>query len=950
MPGPVYVLILFKKPIDDPCKDGTRLSVKHENNGKKERMLANVSVNDLQTKIAQRLATDPRYKALLMQAPATAVSSGPYTLDVEIPDDYDLEDGYYGYFSLNSQTYEVPFDIQGGEPILTDGAWATVDRVTRYLPSANEATPQKSPQDTENDLQDAAIAKKAADTAKEATGTANDATQVAGEANTQEAHGVAAKAHQVASKANAGAAKAYGDTNKFMQQTFQDRADSHDEQADAHQKEADLSDRSSKNLSSDAKQASAKAMAATKYAQAGDAPEPHGIASQEHDAAAAAHTDAETALRPSDPIAANFHQGQAETHKADAKFHAEKAGVEPDDAKGNEAFWTCLRARLGDSKAAAVAVDFAEPDAAIDIFIANQGGQEAATKMLFANDERTVKLGDKDMGPQFIAVQKSDSNPASNAVAASNTAFAASAKIRALGKNANAQDWATLADAHLQAAQAYSGWQWDSPELMDSVKAMQQYHEACGRDAQTAEQAAVDQMTNRKADFDRYNAWTKQAQDAIAMSSQVAGVTDHRDNVAKQMADYMPDAAALSAKERNDAASLILKLRSGNGKPLQGVASLVGGAAANEGNSEGASKGWETRRSGASSTASDASQKAAQATQKALGSDSPEDHQAAATLHQTAQDFHEKAAKLETNAEPYRAKGFHESVAKAHEATVQYHQQKSASGASAAAEKASNDVNPEVPATHATAALAHYKASEAHKAAGNMGASESHRAKADSHDTWARNGKVVKPETAPVAKAATPSPEARPNEALTANEKQYLVNEWDGPFVMEKANEADSGTNWVMISPYGDWPHTGGMQRFQKSDANEIIADFNSPVGLLKRTLGMGIPFYKGHPDHPDFKARYTDTAAYGRIKKMEARDDGLWGNVKWSTAGKQMVNEEQFHGHSVNWRVRKDAQGNWRPFSIKSVGFTNEPNIAVPPITQANEQDPDIENDLIAA
>jgi hypothetical protein len=110
----------------------------------------------------------------------------------------------------------------------------------------------------------------------------------------------------------------------------------------------------------------------------------------------------------------------------------------------------------------------------------------------------------------------------------------------------------------------------------------------------------------------------------------------------------------------------------------------------------------------------------------------------------------------------------------------------------------------------------------------------------------------------------------------------------------------------------------------------------------------IGLPFYIGHPDHEAFKARYTDTKAYGRIKELEARDDGLYGNVKWSGAGKTMVNEEMFHGHSVNWRVRKDTDGNWRPFSIKSVGFTNEPNIPVMPITHANEFPSDeIENDL---
>ena len=182
-----------------------------------------------------------------------------------------------------------------------------------------------------------------------------------------------------------------------------------------------------------------------------------------------------------------------------------------------------------------------------------------------------------------------------------------------------------------------------------------------------------------------------------------------------------------------------------------------------------------------------------------------------------------------------------------------------------------------------------------------------------------------------------------------------LANEKPMDVVLEFSNEFkvlpnadDPQSNWIQISPYGDFPHSEGLQRFTKNDAQVIVNEFNGPGSIIKRTLGMGIPFYIGHPDHDKFKARYTDTKAYGRIKALDAREDGLWGNVKWSTAGKQMVNEEQFHGHSVNWAVKMQKDGAYHPVRIKSVGFTNEPNIPVLPITHANEKVSDeIENDL---
>jgi hypothetical protein len=155
--------------------------------------------------------------------------------------------------------------------------------------------------------------------------------------------------------------------------------------------------------------------------------------------------------------------------------------------------------------------------------------------------------------------------------------------------------------------------------------------------------------------------------------------------------------------------------------------------------------------------------------------------------------------------------------------------------------------------------------------------------------------------------------------------------------IFSAVNEADK-LRWVCIAPYGDWPNSQGMQRIQKSDAVKMVNEFNSLLGTPQRMLGL--PWYVGHPDHPAFANKYKDTAAKGRIKKLEARDDGLYAGVKLNETGEKILTNEEFEGHSVNWYLKEDpkAKNVWRPFRVKSVGWTNEPNIPVPTMTTANE------------
>ena len=332
---------------------------------------------------------------------------------------------------------------------------------------------------------------------------------------------------------------------------------------------------------------------------------------------------------------------------------------------------------------------------------------------------------------------------------------------------------------------------------------------------------------------------------------------------------------------------------------------------------------------------------AALASGKAEQEDTSEAHRKAAAAHQAAFDAHKVYDKY--NTAPWEREH--------HEKAVKYHLGKADKAAAPAANEdisGSNDLSPAelgdeadaaseaaseqgTATAHQAASSAHLFASAACLRAGDGAASEQHRFAALKHAEAAR--KLGTTRVKPTAKA---------NE-VAGNESFLWVNaDYDN-------TDAASHLTRVQIAPYGDWPHSGVLQRFQRQDAEEIVRNFNAGgalangearPGLTQRlaTAVMGLPWLIGHPDHPDFRDRYTDGGAYGRIKSFEVANDGLYAMVKFNKKGRDLVNEETYHGHSVNWRVREEAPGIWRPFDIKSVGFTNEPNIPVVPVTHANE------------
>lgn len=157
------------------------------------------------------------------------------------------------------------------------------------------------------------------------------------------------------------------------------------------------------------------------------------------------------------------------------------------------------------------------------------------------------------------------------------------------------------------------------------------------------------------------------------------------------------------------------------------------------------------------------------------------------------------------------------------------------------------------------------------------------------------------------------------------------------------ANAADGGSPFAILQPdgflvpYGEFPHKQGLQIFDRTAAEGIVAAHNSALSKLVRHFGGGsYPVYVGHPDLPGTKD--SDKRAYGWIENLTVADNGLHLSVKWSDAGRELVENAHFKFYSPLWWTKK-VKGGIRPVALKSMGLTNDPNIPVPAL--ANESEP---------
>lgn len=171
----------------------------------------------------------------------------------------------------------------------------------------------------------------------------------------------------------------------------------------------------------------------------------------------------------------------------------------------------------------------------------------------------------------------------------------------------------------------------------------------------------------------------------------------------------------------------------------------------------------------------------------------------------------------------------------------------------------------------------------------------------------------------------------------TATATATAVNSASGVWGEIALKEGET-KNRYRLAPYGIYPvrQPDGriIQQVVDREAAEAMANsFNSLVTKLA-TFFKGIPIYEGHADdagwsrdNPGHKA-----SAVGRIKKIEAGEDGIYVESVFNSRGVDLIGGDapQYSGHSPHWRMVpiEGKPDHMRPVLLWSDALTNDPNI----------------------
>lgn len=165
------------------------------------------------------------------------------------------------------------------------------------------------------------------------------------------------------------------------------------------------------------------------------------------------------------------------------------------------------------------------------------------------------------------------------------------------------------------------------------------------------------------------------------------------------------------------------------------------------------------------------------------------------------------------------------------------------------------------------------------------------------------------------------------------------------------AISVDAADGWYQIAPYGEWPTVDGkyIQVFGPEQAQAMVRNYNSiPFRLSRWLFSNEVPVFIGHPD-VDRKAWPDERRLAKKHAKLEAREDGLWGQAAWNALGNENLTEGYWNYPSPVWLFPKPKPGTNRVFPdvLQSVGLTNFQNTPDARRLTHNAQTTESENDM---
>lgn len=177
-----------------------------------------------------------------------------------------------------------------------------------------------------------------------------------------------------------------------------------------------------------------------------------------------------------------------------------------------------------------------------------------------------------------------------------------------------------------------------------------------------------------------------------------------------------------------------------------------------------------------------------------------------------------------------------------------------------------------------------------------------------------------------------------PRESGEESDRQPSI--LSAPNAVSVSPEADG---WYQIAPYGEWPTVDGryVQVFGREQAEQVVRHFNSAAFRVTRWLSnREVPVFIGHPDI-DRKSWPDERKLAVKHRRLEAREDGLWGQAEWNALGLENLANGYWQYPSPVWLFPKPdgLLGKARslfgkpisnrvfPDLLQSVGLTNFQN-----------------------
>ena len=152
---------------------------------------------------------------------------------------------------------------------------------------------------------------------------------------------------------------------------------------------------------------------------------------------------------------------------------------------------------------------------------------------------------------------------------------------------------------------------------------------------------------------------------------------------------------------------------------------------------------------------------------------------------------------------------------------------------------------------------------------------------------------------------------------------------------------------WYQLAPMGRFPHDGaGVVQLIDGDACRSMASAFGIEVQNSNFAGLLIDF-----DHFSLDGKQKSEAA-GWIVELQARDDGLWGKVRWSDIGEDSVRGGRYRFISPVWNRSDcdvvgvdDVSGReiLRPVRLLNAAVTNDPNIkGMRPLSNRKSESPE--------